>query len=523
MSRGTLATALGALAVMAALLAACTAAITGRGAVDRSTHGSHSVPSPTTPRQSPAQFTDCTKDFNLSVLHFPPGRLAHLSVGCAVISVPLNYAKPGAQIKLVLTRIHDDAAGGTRRALLVNPGGPGASGIELAVGLAAQVSDRLLGHYDLVGFDPRGVGFSTPIKCLSDHQKDVLTAASPDVLTPAGFARAKQLAASFAHACSAKYPTTLPYFNTVEAARDMDQIRQALGAPRTDYLGFSYGTELGSVYAHLFPTHVGRMVLDGAVDPLTSGIAQATEQLRGFELAFGQFAGWCRRQPTCGVLGSPARAVEQLTQSAQTAPIPATTGPDRRDATPELVITGTFGALYARKQRPALGKALVQARGGNSAGLLALADAYERRINGHYSNLQDANTTISCNDSKPGPSDAAIRATARSWARHYPVFGLWFAPSLFSCQSWQPTRTIPPKPTAGNTPEPVLVLGNLHDPATPYRGAQDLARVMGHAELLSWNGQGHTSYLNGSKCIDNYVDDYFVSGTLPPANTTCPP
>lgn len=520
MSRRTRVAALAALLAM--LVTACTGpTVSGQGSVHR--RGARFNLPATPPQETPANFVDCSKAFRLNALHFPHGRLAHLSVDCAVIAVPLNYAQPsGPQIKLVLTRVHDDAAGGTRQALLVNPGGPGASGIDLAVGLAAQVSGQLLAHYDLVGFDPRGVGFSTPVRCLTNHQKDVLTAASPDVLTPAGFARAKQLAAGFAHACTAKYPTTLQYFNTVQTARDMDQIREALGARRTDYLGFSYGTELGSVYAHLYPTHVGRMVLDGAVDPLTSGIAQETEQLRGFELAFGQFSSWCRHRSGCSAMGSPSRAVEGLARAAQTTPIPATTGPDRRSATPELVITGTFGALYTRKDWAALGKALIQAKSGNSAGLLALADAYLRRYRGHYSNLQDANTTISCNDAHPGPSDAAVHATARAWAAKFPVFGLWFAPSLFTCQSWQPTRTIPPKPTARSTPNPVLVLGNLHDPATPYRGAQDLTRVMGHAELLTWNGEGHTSYLNGSSCVDRYVNNYLINGTLPPTHTTCP-
>lgn len=514
--------AVGVLAAAVLALAGCTpVTLAGRGSIGAQS----SAPSGAAPlHQPPAHFVDCSDAFRLDALPFPPGRLAHVSFDCAVITVPLDYAHPhGAAIKLVLVRVHDDAGGGSRRPLLVNPGGPGASGIELAVGLATEASDRLLEHYDLVGFDPRGVGFSTPIQCVSDHRKDVLTSASPDVLTPGGFARAKQLAASFAHACAAKYGSRLPYFNTVETARDIDQIRQALGQRVTDYLGFSYGTELGSVYAHLYPGHVGRMVLDGAVDPLTSGIAQATEQLRGFEQAFGQFSAWCHQQHPCAELGRPARAVEHLAVHAESAPIPATSGPDQRAATPELVITGTFAALYQRKQWPALAAALLQARGGNSAGLLGLADSYLRRVNGHYSNLQDANTTISCNDSRPGPTDAAIRATARSWAAHYPVFGLWFAPSLFTCQAWQPKRTVPPKPTAAGTPHPVLVLGNLHDPATPYRGAQDLTKVMGHAELLTWNGEGHTSYLNGSACIDRYVNDYLVSGTLPPEHTTCPP
>jgi pimeloyl-ACP methyl ester carboxylesterase len=512
--------AIAALVALVGLLAGCTASVTsGRGSSALSPTGAPSTDLP----EPHVQFTDCSDAFRLSALHFPPGRLARLSVECGVISVPLDYRDPGGrQIKLVLTRVHETGGAAVHSDLLVNPGGPGASGISLAVGLAPQVSNQLLDHYDLIGFDPRGVDLSSPIRCLSDQRKDVLNAASPDVRTPAGFASAKQLAASVAHACSSKYGSTLPYFNTVNTARDMDQIRKALGDRQTDYLGFSYGTELGSVYAHLFPTHVGRMVLDGAVDPLTSGISQDTEQLRGFEQAFGQFSDWCRTHAPCRQLHSAARAVQSLVSTARTAPIPATSGSDRRRATAELVITGTFSALYTQKKWPTLARALLQARQGNAAGLLGLADSYDERIGGHYTNLSDANTTITCNDSRPGPSDATIHDTVRSWVRKYPVFGLWFAPELFSCQSWQPQRTVPPKPTAARTPTPVLVLGNLHDPATPYQGAQDLTRVMGHAELLTWNGEGHTSYLNGSACVNQHVDTYLLTGKLPPPKTTCP-
>lgn len=520
-----------ALSAVTALLAACTATVSGTGQVAgplRFPTGTTTPPSGGTrtgpaaePTPAPASFFDCEKFFKISALHLPKERATHLHFDCAAVSVPLNYADPsGKQIQLALLRVHDDATSGPRHDLLVNPGGPGASGVTLALGLAKQLPDTVLQHFDIVGFDPRGVGSSTPIHCLSDERKDALNAASPDVLTPAGFAQAAQLATSFSKACLARYGTALQYFNTVDTARDMDQLRQALGQDRTDYLGFSYGTELGSVYAHLYPHNVGAMVLDGAVDPLTSGIAQSTEQLQGFERAFTQFSNWCTTHTPCTRLGNPASAVEQLARAAGTAPIPA--HGDTRRATPELVITATFGALYDQKQWPTLATALLAARSGNAAGLLHLADSYNERFDGHYTNVADANETISCNDARTEPDDSRIRATAQSWARRFPVFGKWFAIGLFSCRSWTLPHTVPPKPTASGTPHTVLVLGNLHDPATPYQGAVDMTRVMGHAELLSWNGEGHTSYLNGSGCIDHYVDAYLVHGTLPPTHRTCP-
>lgn len=522
--------AVAAAAAVLVLLAGCTPTVTGTGSLVRSAPHlpaqSSSSPSPSAslpppPVPAPAHFIDCSRFLPLSKLKLPPGRRPHLSFQCAFLAVPLNYADPnGATVGLAMLRIHDDAAPGSRTPLLVNPGGPGGSGVNLALGMAGRVSDRLLAHYDIVGLDPRGVGSSTPLRCVSDHRKDVLNAASPDMLTRAGFRRAEQLAASFATACEAKYGAKLPYFDTVNAARDMDQVRAALGQQRLDYLGFSYGTQLGSVYAHLFPAHVGREVLDGAVDPLTSEIARDAEQLRGFEQALGQFALWCRHHQPGRKLGSVTATVQRIVHTAIRHPIPASDDPRR--ATAELVITGTFGALYAKKQWPKLASALLAAKRGDAAGLLTLADDYLQRINGHYTNIADANEAVTCNDSPPTPGDARLRSLARMWAHRFPVFGRWFATELVTCQRWQPQRTVPPRPTAPSTPDTVLVIGNLHDPATPYKGARDLTRVMGHAELLSWNGEGHTSYLNGSACINHYVDDYFVDGALPPPHTVCP-
>jgi hypothetical protein len=212
--------------------------------------------------------------------------------------------------------------------------------------------------------------------------------------------------------------------------------------------------------------------------------------------------------------------VYAISAAARQNPLPAE-GTDRK-VTANLVLTGVSEALYSRSDWPALGRALVDAQNGAGKGLLDLADQYYQRFQGHYSNLFDAFNTVSCNDSPPGPSDATIRATAQRWSKAYPMFGLNGAASLFTCQQWQPDRTVPPLPTAPDSAHTVLVIGNLHDPATPYQGAEDLAKTLGNARLLSWDGEGHTSYLEGSSCIDGYVDDYLVHGTLPPAHTTCP-
>jgi pimeloyl-ACP methyl ester carboxylesterase len=503
------------------VLTGCTGSVVaGQGSALNAPPTSSSAAAPAVAR---AHFRDCRDNINIGALGLSADRLGKLSFECAAIPVPRDYAHPnGPTFELTLIRIHDSDNHAHTGSLLMNPGGPGASGIELALNLAGQISNDVLTHFDLIGFDPRGVGNSTPLDCVSDSQKDRLTAVAPDIRTASGFATAKRTAEQLAAACRKKYGNDLADFNTVATARDMDVIRQAVGDSKLNYLGFSYGTELGAQYIHLFPDKVRVAVLDGAVNPLTSDITAFANQLEGFEGAFDQFAGWCNHHNPCDTLGNPRQVVYQIVATARRTPISSSLPDDPRNATSALVLTGVLQALYSQSEWSSLGQALIDARQGNASGLVTLADQYNERFAGHYTNILDANTTIGCNDSEPGPSDATIRATTRSWIRRFPMFGLWSAASLFSCQAWQPHRTVPPLPTARAAGHTVLVIGNTHDPATPYRGAQDLTRTLGNAELLTWNGEGHTSYLQGSSCIDDYVNSYLVSGLLPPRNKTCP-
>ncbi len=506
----------------ALVLTACTQALDGTGSAGRSS-ASPSTPSAPSPAPggdvAPAEFRDCDALLSVPGVTIGSGLKGKLSAECSTVAVPVDYARPsGPELPINLVRIHDSDNPG-HEPLLGNPGGPGGSGIELALGLLSKFPAGVLTKYDLVGFDPRGAQYSAPVTCLSNAEKDAFFAASPDVTTTTGFSAAKALARQFSTGCKDRMGSALQYYNTVNSAKDMDRVRAALGAATMNYIGFSYGTELGSVYAHLFPDRVGAMVLDGAVDPLTSGIEQATEQLRGFENAFDQFAANCRTTSPCSSLGNARTAATAVEAAALAAPLSTSS---RRALTAALAATGVEQALYSKQLWPRLGKALIAAGKGDGTGLLALADDYYRRTSdGKYSNLFDAFITISCNDTAPGPSDADIRRTAAAWVREFPLLGKWFAIGLFSCQQWQPNRVVPPKPTA-DVAGKVLVVGNLHDPATPYRGAEDLTRTIGDAELLTWDGEGHTSYLQGSKCVDNYVDAYLVTEQLPPDETTCP-
>ncbi len=442
--------------------------------------------------------------------------------GCGQLRVPLDYGHPDAtSISLSVIRIHTTQNTTTPvQSLLVNPGGPGGGGLDFGLGLLGQLSPAVTRHFDIIAFDPRGVGRSSPVQCLTDTQKDQFLAASPDSTTRAGVLAEERLTRRLSQDCARRVGSGLRFYNTVATARDMDQLRQAVGDDVMNYLGFSYGTELGWTYAHLFPAQVHTFVLDGAVDPTQMHKENSTVQLQGFEGAFAQFAAWCRHAATCSRLPDPTAAVRRVYASTRRAPLDTGTS---RPLTESLAGTGVIEALYSRSSWPQLATALTEAQRGNGSGLLTLADRYnQRQADGSYANIIDANTTISCNDSPAHtpPSVSSILRRSKALARRFPLFGNE-AGGGPGCLGWQPHRTPVPPPSAA-TPKPVLVVGNLHDPATPYRGAVNLAKELGNAGLLSWNGEGHTSYLSGSSCVDHYVNDYLIHGTMPPHHTICP-
>ena len=476
-----------------------------------------------TPRPHAIAFRDCTTQLLSAGVPVPHALKGTMQFGCAAMPVPLDYTRPdGPTIDLGIVRIHTTQnTTAPVQSMLVNPGGPGGSGLNFSLGLLGQISPDVVRHFDIIGFDPRGVGESSPIRCLTDKQKDAFLAESPNTLTAGGIRDEYRLDRQFSHECASEVGPTLRYYNTVNTARDMDQIRQAVGDDVMNYLGFSYGTELGWTYAHLFPQEVHTFVLDGVVDPTQIHNEDSIAQLKGFEDAFGQFAKWCVKAPVCADLHDPTATAEHL--FASTLQTPLATGTPRK-LTSSLASTGVLEALYSKSDWPKLADALTAATRGNGSGLLQLADKYNQRsADGTYQNIIDANATISCNDAaahKP-PSVAKVLARSKVLAKRFPIFAGTGGGSGASCLGWQPHRTPIPPPTAA-TPKPVLVIGNLHDPATPYEGAVHLAAEMGNADLLSWDGEGHTSYLNGSSCIDRYVNDYLIHSTLPPKNKVCP-
>jgi len=508
------------------IVAACTSG-KHRSPQPTATPSSSSTASSSAPASPAAQvpanldFSDCSDQFQTAINTAAAKRM---TFSCGKLAVPLSYADPtGKTIQLFVLKVHAKSQKPADKlgSLLVNPGGPGESGINLAAGLVSALSSDIFAHFDLIGFDPRGVGLSSPLECLSDQEKDQLVAADPDVRTAAGRAAVKAAATKVATDCSRKYGPALADYNTVETAEDMDVIRRAVGDDKLNYLGFSYGTRLGAAYAHEFPTNIRTEVLDGALDPGTSFVDFLAQQTKSLEAAFDQFATDCLHRPACAKLRNPRAAVQSLIASADRTPIPSSRKGETRRATGGVVTLAVVAALYDQSQWVPLGNALLQAERGDSSGLFSLADAYNNRdpATGHYTNVLDAETAINCNDTTFRPTDSMVASTARQWVSKYPLFGKSSAASLYECFDW-PESGHPLPPAAAPGAPPILVVGTVHDPITPYPQATALAKALGTGVVLSWAGEGHTAYPKTS-CIRTKVDGYLLTAK-PPAVDSCP-
>ncbi|MEN3362644.1 MAG: hypothetical protein V7637_6626, partial [Mycobacteriales bacterium] len=297
---------------------------------------------------------------------------------------------------------------------------------------------------------------------------------------------------------------------------------QAVGDSKTTYLGYSYGTRLGSVYAQLFPKRVRALVLDGAVDPVQGDVASAETQARGFENAFNQFAADCTRRGGGCRVGPDARAfVTGLLTAARKAPIRSRKVGEKRTATAGYVLLAVISALYDQNDWPDLEKALANAKAGDAAGIFELTDRYSQRdADGKYSNIVDASLTINCTDSGDKVSAATIHAKLAAWRTKYPLFGTSLALGLLGCQQWLGPRHPLPAVRAAASP-PILVIGTTNDPATPYASAGVLARALAHGVLLTWDGEGHTAYPK-TACVTRAVNAYLINLTVPKAGTSCP-
>jgi pimeloyl-ACP methyl ester carboxylesterase len=446
---------------------------------------------------------------------------------CGKVSVPVDYAKPdGAQAQLAVIRV--PASGDRIGTLIVNPGGPGASAVDTVADMGPALADSPIGeHFDLVGIDPRGVGHSTPeVRCRTDAEFDAYRRDPLADYSPAGVAHIEQVYSDIVNMCAAKMGTEfLANVGTANAAQDMDVVRAALGENQINYLGFSYGTELGAVYAERYPDRVRAMVLDGAIDPSVDPIASRIRQMAGFQTAFDDYAADCAQSAGCPLGTDPAQFVNRFHDLVN--PLVGRPGytSDPRGLSYQDAITGTVNALYAPRYWKYLTSGLLGLQRGTDAGdLLLLADDYQGRDkDGHYTNEQDAFTAIGCVDS-PYPADSAAWVDVDRQTRDAAPFMSYgdftgFAPRDL-CTMWPVPPTLTPQPATSPGPGKVVVVSITHDPATPYQAGVDLAQQMG-ASLITFDGTQHTVVFNGDACVDTAVVNFLVDSTQPPPDLHC--
>jgi pimeloyl-ACP methyl ester carboxylesterase len=447
------------------------------------------------------------------------------SFECTSLTVPRDWKQPGnGDLQVAVIRLPASDPDQRIGSLLINPGGPGVSGVEYARAARAQITAPVRNTYDIVGFDPRGAGETSPVRCLPAPQLDDYFSADP---TPDDSAEEKSFVGAIAtmtHGCEQRSGAILPYVSTEDTARDMDVLRAALGDERLAYLGASYGTYLGAVYAGLFPERVGRLVLDGAMDPSLDGIETGKQQLQGFQQAFDSFVADCAEHDDCPLPADRAAAGQRMAaffDELDARPIP--THDPARPLTEGLATLGVGEALYAPEYfwEP-LRAGLTQAFHGDGSVLLQLADLYtNRNQDGSYGNLLEANLAINCLDKGSLKTVGDAERLVPDYEQVSPVFGAGFAWSTISCRDWPYPPVAPSEPITAPGAAPILVVGTTRDPATPYAWAQALADQLQSGVLLTFDGDGHTAYNRGSSCVNRAVEAYLVGGQVPDDGTTC--
>ena len=446
---------------------------------------------------------------------------------CAKLTVPIDYSHPdGDTLKLALLKAPATNPSDRIGSLVVNPGGPGGSGVVYASHADdGIVTPPVRAAYDIVGFDPRGVGSSSPIKCLDNRELDTFLGSDP---TPDNKLEEQQFAdwaKAFADKCKANGGPLLGHVSTIEAAKDMDVLRAALGETKLDYLGKSYGTFLGATYADLFPTKVGRFVLDGVVDPnLTS--SQVNEgQAVGFETATRAYVQDCVDREGCPLgdsLNSGMARLRAFLTSLDAKPLPLS-DPFVKGLTEGWGSLGIAAAMYDQGQWPQLTVALREAFGGRASALMKLAEGYaDRSSTGTYDgNLMQVIYAVNCLDRSDSTELAHYESEARSLSAKAPTWGPFLAWSTMPCGYWPVPANNAPKKIVAPGSGPIVVVGTTRDPATPYKWAQGLASELQNGHLITFNGDGHTAYTRSNSCVDDAVDAYLLKGRAPSDGLKC--
>jgi pimeloyl-ACP methyl ester carboxylesterase len=427
----------------------------------------------------------------------------HARFECATLHVPLDWSNPtGAQIGLAVAR--QRATGDRIGSLLTNPGGPGASGLQFLFGKPLQ--EPLLERFDLVSWDPRGVGSSTHLFCGSRVSSFLHLDPDPD--DPAEQQAIDAAAKAVADECAAKDGQLLPHIGTDDTARDLEALRLALGDPQLTYFGFSYGTFIGERYLALFPTHVRAIVLDGVVNPTEGLEGLLTGQTTAMTAAIGRAFASCGQSRSCP-LADPAATFDQVKARVERSPLPVGGG----TLGPAELATGAIYATYDPQLWPALNRALAAAARGDGDPMSSLA-------NGYY-DIGDwtAYAGITCLDSAHPTGSQAYRAFVQGLRAASPDFGGPIGNEMLPCAYWPVSRPVTGPVTGAGSP-PILVVGNKGDAATPYDDAVFVAGMLADGHLLSYDGEGHTSY-GRDECVDDAIHQYLIDLVVPPEDPQC--
>ena len=449
---------------------------------------------------------------------------------CAKVTVPLDYSQPGGQTIEIAMKKHLATGSVRQGTLFMNPGGPGASGVDSVGAMATTTFAGVQKAYDIIGFDPRGVGSSTAITCSTDAEAKAMEGVSPvdGAGAPVAFEkraavmseRFKQLGADCA---SRTKPTELlDHVDTVSVARDLDVLRALSGDQKLNYTGFSYGTYLGATYAELFPANTGRLVLDGALDPSLSYSERRQGQALGFERALRNYVAWCQSGQSCPLTGDTDAGVKQIGDvftSANQSPVPSS-DPNRPVTGEEMKRIVGFVLYFPESSWSAVSEALGQVINEHDASAFrAMADqiAAQPQVNA------GANIGINCLDYRVEGDMATWTAQSKELERIAPRFATVTEAGDLGCQAWGHTGTQPSKALHAKGAAPILVIGTTGDPATPYEWAEALADQLDSGQLLTWEGNGHAAYTNSGHgpCVTQAVDTYLLTGTMPKKGLTC--
>jgi pimeloyl-ACP methyl ester carboxylesterase len=455
---------------------------------------------------------------------------------CATLTVPVDYSQPdGEQVDIAVARLRATQPAASASSLVFNFGGPGDAGTETLPGYASQIPAAVRARYDLVSFDPRGTGKSRPVECIDDATADRLNAVDP---TPNSDADLRSIydgtydPVDVVARCVARNGAWLAQLGSRNVARDLDRLRTALDEQTLSFVGYSYGTVIGSVYAQMFPERVGRMVLDSPVDLSADALTELRGNSQGFEQALDDFLADCAKNPSCSFHsgGDPTKALAKLErrfeQGLELPAVDLSTGAKTKRTTGVAAFyTALISALYDRQYGwPELADALNDARSGDGSYLLALADLYDgRRDDGSYDNIDEVIGVILCDDrDDPVPSFDDYRAEYEREVAQYPLLGAYVGSTPLGCDPRLPRP--PASEQVGDlrvdNAGPILVVGTTRDPATPFAGAQDLVTRLAGSRLLTFDSTEHTAYSKNT-CIDRAVNAYLLRGTLPPEGTVC--